>query len=521
MIKLPARRPHGEEAGVALIAVIIAIMVISTFLLISLKYGLDSSSSARRDQDSKTATAAAQAGIDEYLSRLNATPDYYLKANVDAANPAFTGGQTIPGTGSAGGTFTYRLLTTASSTAQDGLVRLQVAGKSRNVTRTLTASLRTKGFLNQIYFSDFEVGDPALTNTSTNCGKYYYSGRSSLNGCSEIQWTGGDTVRGPLHSNDALQINGAVNFTNRVTETAWPATKNAASGTKTWWGTAAAGSLSGYTPHYADPIAMPDTNTTLAAYTTPGANGTSTGPGCYYTGATKITFAGKYMSVTSPNTSLTATPARCRPGASVLVPPVIYVDETSSTCTGVGYPATSEVASGSADTSYWTSNGSSKTTNYRCGRGTAFISGTVDTQVTVASADDIVITGDLKVADNLGGTDVIGLIADNNVWIYHPVNSSSANLLTTPVRTVQAAILSVSHSFVVQNWALGSPLGTLNVSGAIAQKFRGPVGTGSGSTIATGYYKNYVYDPRLAYLQPPYFLAPASNQWLVADVTDN
>jgi hypothetical protein len=276
---------------------------------------------------------------------------------------------------------------------------------------------------------------------------------------------------------------------------------------------------------------MPDANTALAKYTTPGADGNQTGTGCYYKGATKITFTGATMSVLSPGTSSSSTPSAClnvgnraTEQTGLPIPPVIYVDETSSTCATVGFPASGEaVTTGAADASYWTSTGGNKTTNYRCGRGTAFVSGTADAQVTVASADDIVVTGNLKVTDNLAGTDVVGLIADNNIWVYHPITSGAANLLPSSkyVTAIQAAVLSVSHSFVVQNWAAGSAVGTLSVTGAIAQKFRGPVGTGSSSSINTGYYKNYVYDTRLAYLQPPYFLSPTSNQWLLASVTDD
>jgi type II secretory pathway pseudopilin PulG len=543
---------HGrDDRGVALVAVMIAMFVISSFLLVSLTYGLQNSTASRRDQDAKTAAAAAQAGLEEYLSRLNASPTYYTRGNVDSTNPAFTSGRAVPGTGTSGATYTYKVLTSSADTVQYGIVRLQVTGKSgpgsgRDVSRTITANLRTKGFLSFIYLSDIEVTDPGIAGTSTtNCSKYYYAnaGRKNYSGCGEIQWTGGDTVNGPLHSNDALQINGAVNYRNAQTETSCPATDpNAAvpstalayvcSTPKTWWGTAAAGSLSGYSPHYAAPIALPDGNDSLATYTTPGADGAQTGPGCYYTGATKITFSGTTMSVLSPSTTSNKTPSRCynylSPGTTqtVAIPPVIYVDETASSCSyrAAGYPATSEaVTVGANDANYWTSTGGNKTTNYRCGRGTAYISGSADAQTTVAAADDIVVTGNLSVADNLTTTDVIGLIADNNVWVYHPLTSTSTELLASSARVtvIQAAILSVSHSFVVQNWGDGDPLGTLNVTGAIAQKYRGPVGTGSSTSISTGYHKNYVYDPRLAYLQPPYFLSPTSSQWLVTSMTDD
>jgi len=51
------------------------------------------------------------------------------------------------------------------------------------------------------------------------------------------------------------------------------------------------------------------------------------------------------------------------------------------------------------------------------------------------------------------------------------------------------------------------------VRGAIVQKYRGPVGTISNGSIATGYTKNYWYDDRFQYRSPPYFLSPVSAAW--------
>ena len=78
-------------------------------------------------------------------------------------------------------------------------------------------------------------------------------------------------------------------------------------------------------------------------------------------------------------------------------------------------------------------------------------------------------------------------------------------------RTVEAAILSVAHTFGVQNYQYGGNRGTLTVTGAIAQKFRGPVGTGPGTgSVTTGYGKNYSYDERFRYSAPPKFLSPVT-----------
>jgi hypothetical protein len=80
---------------------------------------------------------------------------------------------------------------------------------------------------------------------------------------------------------------------------------------------------------------------------------------------------------------------------------------------------------------------------------------------------------------------------------------------------IYAAILSTSHSFLVDNYNCGNNLGNLNIYGAIAQKFRGIVGTVGGS----GYIKEYIYDERLATDEPPYFLAPLKAGWKIARET--
>ena len=79
---------------------------------------------------------------------------------------------------------------------------------------------------------------------------------------------------------------------------------------------------------------------------------------------------------------------------------------------------------------------------------------------------------------------------------------------------IDAAILSTAHSFIVDNYQCGKHLGELTVWGAIAQYWRGPVGEGE-----HGYTKNYNYDERLAYLQPPDFLTPTSSQLKLDRIT--
>jgi hypothetical protein len=75
---------------------------------------------------------------------------------------------------------------------------------------------------------------------------------------------------------------------------------------------------------------------------------------------------------------------------------------------------------------------------------------------------------------------------------------------------IDAVLLAGSNSysdgsFYVEDYNTRQPVGTLRVTGGIIQKARGPVGTISGSTISTGYRKDYFYDPRIAENPPPIF----------------
>ncbi|HYN17133.1 MAG TPA: hypothetical protein VEY96_03470, partial [Actinomycetes bacterium] len=162
------------------------------------------------------------------------------------------------------------------------------------------------------------------------------------------------------------------------------------------------------------------------------------------------------------------------------------------------------------------------TTTYQCTVGDVFVSGTLRGQLTIAAENNIVVVANTTYnTSGTGSSDMLGLIANQFVQVYHPVNSSRQNLsdARNPTPTFQdpridAAILALGHSFIVQNYDDGPRLGTLTVNGVIAQQWRGPVGTSGG----TGYLKNYNYDTRMQYSSPPHALDLAQssfrvNQW--------
>jgi hypothetical protein len=155
-----------------------------------------------------------------------------------------------------------------------------------------------------------------------------------------------------------------------------------------------------------------------------------------------------------------------------------------------------------------------------------YISGTYAGSMTIGSAKDIIIRptaspaamaanpalqtdGDLKRAD--GSSWLLGLIANNYVRVYHPCTGGTN---TSPVMNtvrIDAAILSLLHSFIADNWACGAQLDALTVNGAIAQKYRGTVGTSGG----TGFKKDYNYDDRFKFRSPPFFLDPVAASWRI------
>ena len=72
---------------------------------------------------------------------------------------------------------------------------------------------------------------------------------------------------------------------------------------------------------------------------------------------------------------------------------------------------------------------------------------------------------------------------------------------------VDASIMALNTSFMLENWWVGPAKGTWTVYGGIIQDQRGPVGTfsGIGGQKLSGYSKNYAYDSRMLGNPPPFF----------------
>ena len=195
------------------------------------------------------------------------------------------------------------------------------------------------------------------------------------------------------------------------------------------------------------------------------------------------------------------------------------------------------------------------TEDYKCGN--VYVRGEYTNSLTIASENDIIINGNITTPTTAGvpnTNDLLGLIANNFVRIYHPVVETykatkkeckkngkgevekyiatgelceytdnaaecdapnDAGDLNNPM--IYAAMLAVKHAVIVDNYICGEPsLGNLNVYGAVAGLYtNGFTGEFSGSSIIHGYPYDANYDDRLQVEEPPHFLNPIEASWFV------
>lgn len=506
-----------DERGISMVAVMGALLV-STLLVVSAFAAANGDIKlARGDQDDKAAYAAADAGIQYYFFHLAQDNTYWTNCTTVPAPSAteaspvvqkWTGTGTDTRTGHwryvAGSTeakYAIELLpangyTQCSTTAPSdsmldpdtGAFRIRSTGIFRGQRRTLIATFKRRSFLDYLYFTDFETADPvtyvdatSIAWATANCQMYKRQGRSSS--CTSIQFADADVLSGPFHTNDQILVCGTPTFGRSSSDSI-----EISAGSPGW-----TSNCQGSVPDFqgtlttsAGVLTMPPTNATLSQVATSAYK---------FTGKTTIVLNGSQMNVTNPSWSGTRTMALPTNG-------VIYVQ--SGSCGTSGY---------SMIQNYTTPSG--------CGD--VWVSGTYSQSLTIAADNDVVINGSITHS----GDTLMGLIANNFVRIYHPVTrdpqdyTSCTNASGTMTNVqIDAALLALSHSFIVDNWYCGPALGTLTVNGAIAQKFRGPVGRGSGTSKTNGYTKAYAYDDRLRFREPPSFLDPVQAQWRLARETE-
>jgi hypothetical protein len=466
----------------------------------------------RRDLDDKRAFAAAQAGIGDYSFHLNNDNNYWAKCTgVPAPHAVNQQGSTanrrfVPGSTDA--SYAIELLPATGQTScnpaspvtsmleasgpNTGTFRIRSTGFAADTEQSVVATFKRASLLDYMYFTQLETSDPvtygfanpssALTGAYSQCTKFRREGRMSQpmpntggQYCDQIVFVTGDEMNGPLHTNDDLLICGTPRFgrtASDVIEVSAPP--------QGWQGYPG---CSGNQPNFVGPLV-----TTAPVLTPPASNSklkTIAGSSYTYTGQTTIELSGSSM--------------RINGGSLQPLPPdgVIYVK--NGTCSASYSPFTATYPSSS-------------------GCGTARVFGTYSGQVTIAAENDVMIWDDII----RSGSGLLGLVANNFVRVRHPFSDTNdtvrgscgggSNLSGSQTNLrIDAAMLAIQHSFIVDHYDCGASLGELRVTGAISQKFRGAVGTTGG----TGYIKDYNYDDRLRYQEPPHFLDPVQSAWHV------
>lgn len=543
MLSRRARSVGGDERGFTLVIVIATMSIMSAMAVIAWGAATGDISLARQDQDSKRALSAAQAGIDWYAYRLRVNPDYWQRCADVADDHAPLTLEGPPRSGPdgwrtiAGGTAKFRveILNTTrngvpvacsatdpwSTALQKGFLRVRATGFANGRYRSVIANLQQASeFVKFVYFSNWETMDPQISGVTALAG----DGKSICDRprtqrdaavgspkCVQIQFGSGDTINGSLHTNDETVYGCEATF-GRNSSDAFETTTN------TWF----VGGSGGYTCSGGPPVFkatrkkvshvdLPSGNQALDQLATPAY--TFYGQTCLDFHDTEVWVyrSGGLTVGHSPWSQLDPATGRgsikCDGKKTVMPLPdngVIYVRSAGGQCQ-VNYGI-------AARTSY--------TNSESCGD--VAVQGEYGSGVTIGAQNDIIINGDLT---RVAGTDaLLGLIANNYVRVYHPMTgdpygraydpgnpcSGLGNVTYDKVDTIQASILSLHHSFQVDNYGCGSSLGTLTLTGSIAQYYRGTVGVFRGSGSNSGYVKDYQYDDRLLRSQPPYFLAPAN-----------
>lgn len=497
------------EAGFTMIIAIMVMFVTSLLMVAAFTAANGDIHLSHTDLTQKQAYFAALAGVQEYQYKLEANPNYWQSCGAPKG--------TVPGETSE----SYEVTTLAASTDPEGgekvckstnpfatiieskgalanTFRIKSVGKAGASKRSIVANFQVAGFLNYIYFTQYEVQDPSSRNGTPQeqeeCENYRpeREAAGTLGTCGTIVFGPEDNENGPLHTDDAAVVCGGAEFGRENHEPPDVAEMN--------HGAVAGGCGSGsakYNTPTGGPITgpelvAPESDGSLKAYVehTPQENELA--------GLTYLTLEGAVGKI-----KVTTFPSGVEKVRSIEWPKngLIYVKAGESGC---GY------------TNYDQQNTDTATTlKEEEGCGSVYVKGEYKESLTIAAETDLIVNGSITQTGVTPpaaptGTATLGLIATRFVRVYHPCPGTG---LSNP--WIYGAILSTSHSFLVDNSACGSTLGNLNIFGAIGQKFRGIVGQ-----VGThGYNKEYKYDERLATDEPPYFLAPLKAGWKIARET--
>jgi type II secretory pathway pseudopilin PulG len=510
------RRFVTDQDGFTLVAVTITMMVLGLFAVSAWAAANNALPGTTADSDSKRAYEAAEAGVQWYQFQIQRDTNYWTKC-ADTPNSIYlkggrpatsstTGWRNVPGSQEA---FALELMgnTTNDATCEadpgtalltDGVLTVRSTGRFNGKVRQIVAKFRRAGFIDYIYYTKRETLAPAAYGNPTdlkwaqdNCDTTRPQRKTSglpsntRNGCTEIQFKGTDVIKGPVHTEDAsVWVCGSTQFGSSSADKVEIA---AATSATNWYVQGCSGTP--YTPGTvvapSKTLDLPKNNLQLASQATL----TVSGQSCLqFNGATLTVYSNQDWDG-SGNGTITCggTQTSYTLGANT----VIWVANKGGCTDAYDYLQKYNNSTSCGDVAVW---------------------GNYSTNVTVGAEDDIIVKANLTKSDPDA---MMGLVANQFVRVYHPVNISSgacsSNNGGVQVSKIEAAILATQGSFLADNWYCGNSLGNLTVNGAITQYWRGTVGTSGGN----GYVKDYNYDTRLRYREPPNFLDPTTALWSV------
>jgi len=501
------RRRLSEERGFTMIIamgvlMVTALLVAATFVALEQDAHLGQS-----DLNGKKAYYAARAGMNSYLYQLNQNSSYWQTCSNDSVSswttvPGNTTGQSyeyspVPANGNSACNSSN--IVNSMIDTNSGSLTMKFFGQSGQsgtadppVQRGLVASFRRISPLDYLYYTVYEALDSSIGSTYSGCGVWYRVGTRPSQ-CN-IYWASADTINGGMYTQDQFLVNTGASPTFGRNSSDKIATL--------------AGSLCGngcqnavingtIVTNYFDP--EPNDNSGLL--------NDATSYGKVYSGITTIQLG----TPSSTQATVTNCPSTCTTSVVDLTQyPIIYVQNNTG-CSPAQYDP--------YNTSYPTSG---------CA-GDVYVSGNYTTSATIAAANNIIVTGNVTTTTSGGvptGNAVLGLVANQFVRVEHAESNRGDSIgscgtegtsINNP--TIDAAIMSLQHSFIVDNFDCGTTHGTLTIYGALVQRFRGTVATSSSGTIVTGYAKNYNYDDRLKYLAPPYLFDILTSGWEISRET--
>lgn len=518
-----------------MISVLFVAMIVLGMAAVTVNYVVNTLPQTRNHEDWNAAFAAAEAGVDDVIARLNQNPAYWQADDPD--NPARDGWRPLAG-GDPRAEYHYHL--DSSDLGRTGFVDVVSTGRVGTQQRTVHARVRREGFLDYVYFTDIDGPDPYLRFAPGSHREHmdevcreYRPGRNTAwsGGCGSIVFPGIDIIDGPLRTNDAILTrpydDGPFFLGPVIVGSTFDAAGNLFGRTGTGAGPTFAQGI-----RQEPRLPLPETAADVSA--------AAAATGCVYRGPTYLRFEGADVTVVSPLTD----PADVNPWCGEMVGAHGGLHDTITLPDREAIFIVGSDQAPSAHPLGMPRDGDNRS-QFSNNAGDAYVHGEVAGQLTVGTENNLYIVEDLTLADDSFESDeIIGLIAEQHVFVYHPVAHPGGGATTfeatnlpvsgpdlppfniapdNPFTTervwvdpeIHAAILALNRSFAVMNHQYGPRLGergqdTLTVYGNIAQQFRGSVGGGQDES---GYDKDYRYDPRFQFMSPPFFSEPPRSPW--------